>query len=66
MLDPKGVSMITYTGIISNVILHSLQIIATHTYFFSSAIINNFLNKGEIDLKIVLNGIGKGNFDNGI
>lgn len=59
--------MITYTGIISNVILHSLQTIATHTYFFSSAAIRSFLDKGEIDLKMVLNGIGNGNgIDNGI
>lgn len=45
MLDPRSVSVITYTIIISNVILYSLQAIATHTYSVSSDGIGIFLVK---------------------
>lgn len=55
MLDPKCVSVIAYAVIISNVILYSLQTIATHTCFVGSATIRIFLNKGEINLEMALN-----------
>ena len=51
----KCVSRITCTVIISDVVLYSLQTMATHTYFVSSATIRIFLNKGEINLEMVLN-----------
>lgn len=44
--------MIAYTIIISNIIVYSLQTIATRTYFVSSAGIGIYLIKRENNLKI--------------